>query len=130
MVPVGVAADGTLGIPASPSVVGWWAGGGYPGQASGATVLAGHVDGAAQGPGALFELRQLRPGVAVTVTAGGRAWRYVVRAVRAYAKATLPAAAVFAQRVTPRLVIITCGGPFDASTGHYLDNIVVYAVPI
>jgi hypothetical protein len=24
---------------------------------------------------------------------------------------------------------VTCGGPFDASTGNYLDNIVVFAVP-
>lgn len=130
VVPVGVAADGTLGIPASPSVLGWWAGGGFPGQASGATVLVGHVDSAASGPGALFRLQQLRPGAAVTVTAGGRAWHYIVRAVRAYAKAGLPSAAVFGQRVTPRLVIITCGGPFDAATGHYLDNLVIYAVPV
>lgn len=129
VVPVGVAADGTLGIPAGPAVVGWWAGGSSPGRTSGATVLVGHVDSAARGPGALFRLQQLRPGSVVTVTAGGRTWRYVVRAVRAYDKARLPAAAVFGQQVTPRLVIITCGGPFDAATGHYLDNIVVYAVP-
>jgi hypothetical protein len=23
--------------------------------------------------------------------------------------------------------LITCGGPFDAASGHYLDNIIVYA---
>jgi Sortase domain len=129
VVPVGVAAGGALGIPASPSVVGWWAGGGSPGQRSGATVLVGHVDSAASGPGALFRLQDIRPGAAVTLTAGGRAWRYAVRAVRAYVKAALPSAAVFGQQVTPRLVIITCGGPFDAATGHYLDNIVAWAAP-
>jgi hypothetical protein len=129
VIPVGVAADGTLGIPASPSVVGWWAGGSSPGRTSGATVLVGHVDSSALGPGALFRLQQLRPGAAVTLIAGGRAWHYAVRAVRAYAKAGLPSAAVFGQRVTSRLVIITCGGQFDAVTGHYRDNIVVYAVP-
>ena len=129
VVPVGVDASGGLGIPADPSVIGWWAGGSSPGQVSGATILVGHVDSAARGPGALFRLEQLRPGTAVTVTAGGRAWRYVVRAVRAYGKARLPSAAVFGQRVTPRLVIVTCGGPFDAATGHYLDNIVAYALP-
>jgi hypothetical protein len=31
--------------------------------------------------------------------------------------------------VAARLVVVSCGGPFDASTGHYLDNIVAYAVP-
>ncbi len=129
VVPVGVATDGTLGIPASPSVVGWWAGGGSPGQASGATVLVGHVDSATQGLGALFKLKDLRPGARVSVITGGRTWRYAVQAIRAYAKTQLPAAAVFGQQVAPRLVIVTCGGPFDAATGHYRDNIVAYAVP-
>jgi hypothetical protein len=31
--------------------------------------------------------------------------------------------------VAARLVIVSCGGPFDATTGHYLDNIVAYAAP-
>ena len=129
VVPVGVAADGALGIPTRPSVVGWWAGGSSPGRSGGATVLVGHVDSAATGPGALFRLEAIRPGAVVTVAAAGRTWRYVVQAVRAYPKATLPAASVFGQEVAPRLVIVTCGGPFDAATGHYLDNIVVWAVP-
>jgi hypothetical protein len=25
------------------------------------------------------------------------------------------------------LRLITCGGPFDRATGHYVDNIIVYA---
>ncbi len=29
----------------------------------------------------------------------------------------------------PYLALVTCGGPFDYSTGHYLDNVVVYASP-
>jgi hypothetical protein len=129
VVPVGVATDGSLGIPASPSVVGWWAGGGSPGQKSGATVLVGHVDSATQGLGALFKLQDLRPGARISVTAGGRTWSYVLQATRAYVKTQLPSAAVFGQQVAPRLVIVTCGGPFDAATGHYEDNIVAYAVP-
>jgi hypothetical protein len=88
---LGLAAGSAATVPASPSAVGWWAGGGSPWQPSGATVLVGHVDSAARGPGALFRLRDIRPGAAVTLTAGGRPWRYVVRAVRAYAKAALPA---------------------------------------
>jgi len=27
-------------------------------------------------------------------------------------------------------VLVTCGGPFDATGGHYRDNIVVTAVPV
>jgi hypothetical protein len=54
--------------------------------------LVGHVDSAVAGPGALFRLQAIRPGAVVTVTAAGRSWRYMVQAVRAYPKATLPAA--------------------------------------
>jgi hypothetical protein len=129
VVPVGVAAGGTLNIPADPSVIGWWAGGGSPGQPTGTTVLVGHVDNAATGPGALFHLTDLRPGETVTLQAGGRTYQYVVRAMRAYAKAGLPAA-IFSQQVAARLAIVTCGGPFNPATRHYLDNIIAYAVPV
>jgi hypothetical protein len=61
---------------------------------------------------------------------GGRSYQYVVRAMRAYAKAGLPAAAIFRQQVAARLAIVTCGGPFNPATHHYLDNIIVYAVPV
>ena len=130
VIPVGVATTGELGIPADPAVVGWWAGGASPGQPAGATVLVGHIDSAASGPGALFRLAGLRPGAVVSLTAGGRSWRYTVQALRAYSKADLPAGIIFGQRVTPRLVIVSCGGAFDSTTGHYLDNIVVYAIPV
>ena len=130
VVPVGVAAGGTLNIPADPSVIGWWAGGGSPGQPAGTTVLVGHVDNVATGPGALFHLRDLRPGQTITLHTGGRTYQYVVRAMRAYAKAGLPAAAIFSQQVAARLAIVTCGGPFNPATHHYLDNIIVYAVPV
>jgi len=129
-VPVGVATGGTLNIPADPSVIGWWAGGGSPGQPAGTTVLVGHVDNVATGPGALFHLRDMRPGETITLQTGGRTYQYVVRATRAYAKAGLPAAAIFSQQVAARLAIVTCGGPFNPATHHYLDNIIVYAVPV
>ena len=127
--PTGVQAGGALAIPPDPADVGWWAGGGFPGEATGAVVLAGHIDSATNGPGALFRLQDVRPGQAVTVVAGGHAYRYRVAALRAYAKTALPAAAIFGQQVSSRLVIVSCGGPFDSATGHYLDNIVAYAVP-
>lgn len=30
----------------------------------------------------------------------------------------------------PRLVLITCGGPFAGRTHHDTDNVIVYAMPI
>lgn len=97
---------------------------------SGSVVIDGHVDSAALGLGALFHLRDARPGDEVVLTnAAGWSTRYTVVARRTYAKTTLPAAEVFASDVGPRLVLLTCGGPFDQATRHYADNIVVYAVP-
>ena len=43
------------------------------------------------------------------------------------AKDTFPTAAVYGKSAYPSLRLITCGGPFDRATGHYVDNIVVYA---
>ena len=37
--------------------------------------------------------------------------------------------AIFARVGTRSLVLITCGGAFDSSTGRYADNVVVIAEP-
>jgi hypothetical protein len=29
----------------------------------------------------------------------------------------------------PKLALVTCGGPFVSATGHYLDNVIVWATP-
>ena len=129
VLPTGVQAGGSLAVPPDPSDVGWWAGGAFPGEPTGAVILVGHINSAALGPGALLRLQDVRPGAEITVEASGRDYHYRVVALRAYVKTSLPVAAVFGQQVAPRLVIVSCGGPFDASTGHYLDNIVAYAVP-
>jgi hypothetical protein len=121
VVPVAVH-DGALLVPADPQVVGWWAGGGDT------LVLDGHVDSAAQGPGALFHLVDLTTGDEVRLTgADGVVRRFVVTQVHDYPKATLPSD-VF--RSTTHLVIITCGGRFDRHRLQYDDNIVVYAEPV
>jgi hypothetical protein len=36
---------------------------------------------------------------------------------------------IYSRRGRPRLVLVTCGGPFDEATRHYRDNVVVTAVP-
>lgn len=130
VLPVSVGLDGLLGVPDNPHQLGWWSGSGRPGMPSGSVVIDGHVDSAALGPGALFRLSEARPGdeVVITNAAGGSA-RYTVAARRSYPKTSLPVAEVFAADVGPRLVLLTCGGPFDQATRHYADNVVVYAVP-
>ncbi|GAA2878718.1 hypothetical protein GCM10010517_40810 [Streptosporangium fragile] len=126
---VGVDARGALRVPSAPHELGWWSGGARPGSAAGRVVVAGHVDTARHGPGALFRLADALPGDEVHVrTADGGLHTYRVVARRLYPKNRLPAQ-VFARTGPPCLVLITCAGPFDPRTRHYRDNLVVYALP-
>jgi hypothetical protein len=42
-------------------------------------------------------------------------------------KTTFPWKTVLGPTGYPALRLVTCGGPFDYVTGHYVDNIIVYA---
>lgn len=128
IVPVGVLPTGALAVPDDPQVLGWWQGGARPASGLGGIVLDGHVDTTVNGPGALFHLRELRPGDPLMLSTDHGSQRYVIAALRSYPKADLPAE-VFAPSRQPRLVIITCGGAFNHKTRQYADNIVAYAVP-
>lgn len=128
VVAVGVSATGSMDVPDDPKVLGWWADGAAPGAALGTAVVAGHVNTAAAGPGALSRLNELRPGEEITVVGSGRELRFKVVALRQYPKADLPAEDAFSQKVTGRLALVTSGGPFDPRSGHYRDNVIVYAV--
>jgi len=130
IVPVVVDAAGALGVPRDPQVIGWWADGAKPGAAKGTAILDGHVNYGGV-DGSLAHLDRLRPGDPIMVdgTAGG--WpvrlRFTVTGTRSYSKHALPAAEVFDQGSVGRLVLVTCGGPFNASSGNYEDNILTYA---
>ncbi|GAB3438375.1 hypothetical protein GCM10027517_10640 [Phycicoccus ginsengisoli] len=130
VVPTAVDGRGALGIPDDPRQVGWWSGGAAPGSPYGTTLLAGHVDSASKGLGSLVDLSRTPIGARVTVSGpGGASQAYRVVARRSYPKATLPVRELFRQDVPARLLLITCGGQFDRSTGHYERNVVVFAVP-
>jgi hypothetical protein len=123
-------AHGVLGIPADIGRLGWWRDGAAPGAATGAVLVAGHVDSAASGEGALFALARAHPGdLAEVATAAGRTLTYRVESVRTYPKADLPAS-VYSHRGPARLVVVTCGGRFDDATGHYPDDVVLTATPV
>src|SRR5205809_2836794 len=65
LVQLGRQSDGTIAVPGSPQVAGWYAQGPRPGQ-PGPAVIVGHVDSAA-GPGVFFRVYQLTPGATVYV---------------------------------------------------------------
>jgi sortase (surface protein transpeptidase) len=126
LVQLGLTTTGTLQVPASTAVAGWYTGSPRPGQ-TGAAVIAGHVDSQA-GPAVFFRLRLLQPGQLVYVRrADGSLAVFQVTAVQMYLKAQFPTAAVYAAQPDAQLRLITCGGTFDPATGHYLSNVVVSA---
>lgn len=128
IVPVRVDPGGKLGVPGDVTRLGWWSTGPLPGAPVGTVVIDGHVDDRA-GPGALFRLARTPVGSPLMLRTTGGVLRYAVRARRLYGKDQLPVD-LFTTGSRPRLVLITCGGPFDAATGHYRDNVVLYAVPV
>lgn len=132
IVTVDVSADRELQIPENPAVVGWWRGGAQPGARKGTAILAGHINYAGV-QGALARINVLNPGDIVYIVGkhNGRTVRvkFKITGVRTYIKKALPYQEIFDQKSVGRLAIVTCGGPFDASTGNYLDNIVAFAVP-
>ena len=125
--PAGVEADGELRIPADPARLGWWIGSARPGESRGTVLIAGHVDTAKAGRGALFRLETLAMGARIEVRADGRTQAYKAVARRSYVKRKLPAD-LFRTDTAPRLVLITCGGDFRHGT--YSHNVVVYAQPV
>ena len=52
---------------------------------------------------------------------------FKVTSVVEYQKTEFPDQKVYGSNGSSELQLVTCGGAFDAQTGHYLSNIVVYS---
>ena len=133
IVKVGTTSDGELEVPLDAKKVGWWQYGAKPGSATGTAILAGHINYAGV-TGSMARIGKLNPGDEVDVYGtqnvdARHEVKFKVTGVRTYHKTHLPYREIFDQKSVGRIAIVTCGGPFDASTGNYRDNIVVFAVP-
>jgi len=120
--------DGTVQVPplGNHNLAGWYDGSVTPGQA-GSSVVLGHVDSYA-GPSVFFSIKNLLRGDQIDVVrADGTVAAFAVDGVQKVAKVVFPTSAVYGSVPYPGLRLVTCGGPFDAGRGQYLDNIVVYA---
>ncbi|WP_369255975.1 class F sortase [Geodermatophilus amargosae] len=125
----GVRPDGQMALPDDVGRAGWYRFGPAPG-APGSAVLAGHVDDAEQGLGALAPLREAEPGQEFLVTdAAGETTRWRVVSRELLDKRALPVDLLFGRTGPPRLTLVTCGGPFLPDVGGYRDNVVVVAEP-
>jgi sortase family protein len=82
------------------------------------------------GPGAFYDLARLKVGDKISVLARfGRRTTWTVSAPPVtVAKGALPGS-LFATTGPPRLALVTYGGSFDPATGHYRDNVIVWAKP-
>jgi hypothetical protein len=121
------AADGSVEVPRDPASAGWYAQGPRPGQL-GPAVLLGHVD-SREGPAVFFRLHELKPGQTVVVArSDGGAATFRVTGKAQYPKDRFPTDLVYYPTLHPEIRLVTCGGTIDPRTGHYRDNIIVFAV--
>ncbi len=125
IVELGQNADGTVEVPTSFHVAGWYKYGVAPGQ-DGPSVFLGHVD-SMSGPGIFYRVGALRPGDDVLVRRrDGRSVTFVITGVRQYSKSAFPTIDVYANTTVPTIRLVTCGGQFDSATHHYLSNVVAF----
>jgi sortase (surface protein transpeptidase) len=126
---LGQATDQTIEVPSDFGVAGWYAEGPRPGQA-GPAVILGHLD-SRTGPGVFVQLSGVARGDEVAVVrADGSTVRFRVTDVLRVPKAGFPTSLVYGASLEPSLRLVTCGGRFDRSAGHYRDNVIVYADPV
>lgn len=130
VVPIGLAADGTLAVPQpGPHLnqAAWFKNSPTPGQ-PGPSVIEGHVD-SVQGASVFLKLGAVRPGDRVLISrADGTKLVFTVDGVRDYLKSRFPTNLVYgaSQLGVPTLRLITCSD-FNASIHHHLGNEVVFA---
>ncbi|MBO2448780.1 class F sortase [Actinomadura barringtoniae] len=125
---LGLKPDGTIEEPplSKPNLAGWWKDGPTPGE-GGPSVILGHVD-ANRHAAVFYRLKELRPGDRVQVTRqDGRTATFAVQSVEQVPKSSFPGQKVYAEDLDySALRLVTCGGTFDSSTGHYVDNVIAY----
>ena len=81
-----------------------------------------------RGPAVFLRLGELRRGDRIVVgLQDGAARSFLVERVERRPRTALPTRRIWNRTRRPVLRLITCGGGFDRSTGHYRDNVIVYA---
>ena len=124
-VSIGKKTDGTMEIPKSYDMVGWYKLGPTPGEL-GPAVVVGHVD--RPGDVAVFwRLRELVPGDTFEIDrADGSTAKFKVDAVKQVPQSNFPTEEVYGNIDFAGIRLITCGGTFNRTTRHYSDNTIVF----
>jgi LPXTG-site transpeptidase (sortase) family protein len=125
IVPVGMKDSVAMEIPPL-GLVGWYKLGAVPGG-SGPSVLVSHVSWGGK-KGVFYKLKDLKVGDQFTVCdASGDSALFQVDAAETILKADLPTEKIWNKTDAAVIRLITCGGKYDAKSGHYLSNVIVYA---
>lgn len=125
---LGLRSDGAMEVPDF-GLAGWYTEGPAPGH-PGPAVIAAHVD-STSGPDVFFRLEELRTGdlVEVVYDSGDEATFEVSEEPMRSPKDELPGDEIWPRTDEPLLTLVTCGGAFDDTTGHYEDNVIVFTMP-
>ena len=110
----------------NPNLVGWYRNMSTPGEAGPAVMLGpqGHPDAQCR----LQPPAEIRNGDTIEVKRqDGTTAVFTVGGIEQAGKTTFPTERVYGTRTNAQLHLITCGGDYNRSTGHYTDNIIVYA---
>ncbi|GAA4222674.1 LPXTG-site transpeptidase (sortase) family protein [Streptosporangium album] len=125
---LGVDAKKTIQTPplSKPNQAGWYKYGPIPGQ-QGPSVVLGHVN-TKSGAAVFSRLKEIKRGDTIKVS---RSDKYIVEftvdGVEQVSKTAFPSKRVYGNTGEATLRLITCGGVYNRKTGHYTDNIIVYA---
>jgi Sortase (surface protein transpeptidase) len=127
---VGLDERGAIEVPPvdDHNIIGWYRRGPAPGEA-GPAVMLGHKDTTSRS--AVFSrLHELRYGDTIEVTRmDGTVAIFTVGGVEQAGKTTFPTSRVYGDDSgAPELRLITCGGTYNRNSGHYTDNIIIYAL--
>jgi len=123
LIGVGLTEDGQQEVPPmdDPGQAAYFRQAPEPGE-PGAAIIVGHINGNGV-DGVFAKLDQVDVGDTVQVDQR----TFTVYEVQRAAKAEFPADRVYGPTRGPELRLITCGGEFDAGSGNYRDNVIVYA---
>ncbi|MFJ3384236.1 MULTISPECIES: class F sortase [unclassified Curtobacterium] len=117
---------GELDPPKGWDNAGWFSDGIVPGEV-GPAVIAGHVDSPTSAA-VFFRLDELVAGDEIHVAmSDGSTRTFTVQDTERASKSAFPTSDVYGTTPTPQLRLITCDGTFDTATGHYTDNLIVFA---
>ncbi|MGI8475916.1 MAG: class F sortase, partial [Thermomicrobiales bacterium] len=78
------------------------------------------------GPAVFYNITQVAKGDTVAITGDdGQVYTYAIEWLKNYDVANAPIQEIVGPTKDESLTLITCGGPFDYNTGHYLQRTVV-----